>query len=156
MDGCLSYSITLFRTLIWYPNSTLGVVRIFFSSQKLLIFPGKSILPLRSPSWNIRNRKTETRLGPVQSSTGSNGRFWQFTTYRVQAEPFCPSQKLGQELNLLALSLALLLWLLSAYENIFQSSPIKALQTFYPAEELILNVWAKLWSFLKNCSINFS
>ena len=46
MDGCLSYSMTLFRTLIWYPNSTLGVVRIFFSSQKLLVFPGKSIFPL--------------------------------------------------------------------------------------------------------------
>ena len=101
-------------------------------------------------------KNLQTHLGPVQSSIGSNGRFWQFTTYRVQAEPFCPSQKLGQELNLLALSLALPLWLLSAYENIFQSSPIKALQTFYPAEELILNVWAKLWSFLKNYSINFS
>ena len=39
---------------------------------------------------------------------------------------------------MLALSLALLLSLLSAYENIFQSSPIKALQTLYPAEKLIL------------------
>lgn len=104
-------------------------------------------------SWNVRKR--ETWNWARRAKKGSSGRGTKDPAgrrCRGQAQPFCWSYGQGHVCVLLA-------WTSTPGAIQWEHSPIepsKSIQTSWPAEEIIPNVWAKPRSPFKASSINCS